>query len=297
MITLSRFKSLALAGLLSLSVSQAAIAADLTVGSKNFTEQLLVAQMTTQILEKMGHKVKQADGMGTNIVRAALENGQVDVYWEYTGTSLINFNKITERMSPEATYNKVKELDAGKGLVWLAPSKANNTYALAVRKQNPKTDAIRTLSDLAAAYKAGKPIVMAATAEFPRREDGLLGMEKTYGFEAGRANVRPMDGGLVYAALQNGDVDIAVVAATDGRIAAMELRLLRDDKQTFPHYALAPVVRKVILDANPAIRGALEALSAKLDDATMQRLNGEVDVKKVPIKDVATKFLREQGLL
>jgi len=297
MITLSRFKSLALAGLLSLSVSHAAIAADLTVGSKNFTEQLLVAQMTTQILEKMGHKVKQADGMGTNIVRAALENGQVDMYWEYTGTSLINFNKITERMSPEATYNKVKELDAAKGLVWLAPSRANNTYALAVRKQNPKTDAIRTLSDLAAAYKGGKSIVMAATAEFPKREDGLLGMEKAYGFEAGRANVRPMDGGLVFAALQNGDADIAVVAATDGRIAAMDLVLLKDDKQFFPHYALTPVVRKKILDANPAIKGALESLSAKLDDATMQRLNGEVDVKKVPIKDVATKFLKEQGLL
>lgn len=269
----------------------------LTVGGKDFTEQLLLAEMTKQLLESKGYTVTKADGMGTKIVRTALESGEVDLYWEYTGTSLVTFNKVTDKLSPEETYARVKELDGEKGLIWLAPSKANNTYALAVKKGNPKTEGIASLSDLAAAYKQGKPLVMATTAEFPKREDGLLGLQKAYDFEAGRANVKPMEIGLVFPALANGDVDVSVVAATDGRIAAMDLTLLKDDKGFFPDYALVPVVRKETLDAHPDLQGVLESLSTKLTDATMQKLNGDVDVKKMKIEDVATAYLKEQGLL
>ena len=275
----------------------ATCAAELTVGGKDFTEQYLMAEMTKQLLESKGYKIEKKDGMGTNIVRAALESGQVDLYWEYTGTALVTFDKITDKMTPEATYAKVKELDAAKGLIWLAPSKANDTYALAVRKQNPKTDGMVTLSDMAAAYKSGKSVVMATTAEFPKREDGLIGLQKAYGFEAGRANVRPMEIGLVYPALSGGNVDVAVVTATDGRVAALNLTLLKDDKNFFPNYALVPVVRKETLDAHPDLKAPLEALSSKIDDATMQRLDGDVDVKRQTVEAVATAFLKEQGLI
>ena len=156
---------------------------------------------------------------------------------------------------------------------------------------------MKTLSDLAATYKGGKGVVMATTAEFPKRDDGLLGLQKAYDFEAGRANIKPMEIGLVFPALANGDVDVSVVAATDGRIAAMDLILLKDDKHFFPDYALVPVVRKATLDAHPDLKPTLEALSTILDDATMQRLNGEVDVQRKAVEEVATSYLKEKGLL
>lgn len=274
-----------------------ALADTIKVGGKDFTEQFLLAEMSKLLLEKKGFDVEKNDGMGTNIVRAALENGEVDLYWEYTGTALVNFNKITDRLTPEETYAKVKEMDDPRGLTWLAPSHANNTYALAIRKDNPKTDGMESLSDLAAAYNAEKDVIMATTAEFPKRQDGLLGLQETYGFKAGRKNIKPMEIGLVFPALGNGDVDVAVVAATDGRIAAMGLKLLKDDKHFFPDYALVPVVRSETLKKHPEIKAVLEALSQKIDDATMQRLNGEVDVEKKAINDVAEAYLKEQGLL
>ncbi len=272
-------------------------AAELTVGGKNFTEQLILAEMTRQLLEAKGYDVEKSDGMGTTVVRSALENGAVDLYWEYTGTSLVTFNKVTEKLSPEETYQRVKELDGAKGLVWLAPSTANNTYAMAVRKGNPKTDGMETISDLAAAYKKGEQLIMATTAEFPKRKDGLLGLQEVYGFEVGRANIKPMDLGLAYNALANGDVDVVSAQATDGLIAAMGLTLLKDDKNFFPNYALVPVVRQDTLEKYPELKEILESVSTRLDDATMQRLNGEVDVKKKSIEEVAAGYLKEQGLL
>jgi osmoprotectant transport system substrate-binding protein len=272
-------------------------AAELTVGGKNFTEQLILAEMTRQLLEAKGYDVEKSDGMGTTVVRSALENGAVDLYWEYTGTSLVTFNKVTEKLSPEETYQRVKELDGAKGLVWLAPSTANNTYAMAVRKGNPKTDGMETISDLAAAYKKGEQLIMATTAEFPKRKDGLLGLQEVYGFEVGRANIKPMDLGLAYNALANGDVDVVSAQATDGLIAAMGLTLLKDDKNFFPNYALVPVVRQDTLEKYPELKEILESVSTRLDDATMQRLNGEVDVHRKSIEEVAAGYLKEQGLL
>jgi osmoprotectant transport system substrate-binding protein len=294
----SRLRTAVLAATAALfAVGGVATAANLTVGGKDFTEQLVVAEMTKQLLVSKGYTVDKKDGMGTNIVRAALEGGEVDMYWEYTGTSLVTFNKITDQLTPEQTYAKVKELDGAKGLVWLAPSKANNTYALAIRKNNPKTDGMTTYSDLAAAYRDGKEVLMGATAEFVKREDGLLGLQKMYDFKAGRANTRPLDVGLVYNALANGDVDVSTVGATDGRIAALDLVLLKDDKSFFPNYALVPVIRQQTLDAHPDLKDILESLSAKLDDATMQRLNGEVDVNRKTVEEVATSYLKEAGLI
>ncbi|MBM1634333.1 glycine betaine ABC transporter substrate-binding protein [Sulfitobacter mediterraneus] len=272
-------------------------AQEITVGGKGFTEQLILAEMTTRLLEANGFEVEKADGMGTTVVRQALESGAVDLYWEYTGTSLVTFNKVEERLSPEETYQRVKELDGEKGLVWLAPSNANNTYALAIRKDDPVTEGMATLSDLAAAYSEGRAVLMATTAEFPRRDDGLLGLQETYAFEAGRANIRPMDGGLVFDALSSGNVNVAVVGATDGRIAAMDLQLLGDDKSFFPNYALVPVVRAEVLEANPQIGTLLEDLSGRLNDATMQRLNGMVDVNGQSVEQVAETYLSEEGLL
>jgi osmoprotectant transport system substrate-binding protein len=200
-------------------------------------------------------------------------------------------------MTAEETFDKVQELDAAAGLTWLAPSSADNTYALAVKDGDEKTKDLKTLSDLAAALNSGSELVMAVNAEFPGRPDGLPGLRKAYDFKTSRANLRPMDSGLTYQALRDGQVDLALVFATDGRIKAFNFRVLQDDKQFFPSYVAAPVVRTSVLEANPKLKETLEALSGKLSNETMQQLNAQVDVDKHPIDKVASEFLSKAGLI
>jgi len=280
-----------------LHVAALATAQTIVVGGKNFTEQQIMSQMTAQLLKAKGLNVDVKAGMGSAVVRQAQESGQIDVYWEYTGTSLITYNKIKDRMSAPDTYKKVKELDAAKGLVWLNPSKANNTYGLAMNEADARKLGIASISDLAAKIKGGTKLTFASNAEFYARPDGLKPMEEAYGFEFPRDDVKRMDTGLVYQALKEHQVDVGLVFATDGRIPAFHFVMLKDDRNFFPNYALTPVVRKQVLDANPKLADWLNALSAKLDDATMARLNASVDVDKKTVEDVAHGFLKEQGLI
>src|SRR5437773_620795 len=284
----------AAAGALLVNVAKAQ---NIVVGGKNFTEQQIMSQMTAQLLQAKGFKVDIKAGMGSAVLRQAQENGQVDVYWEYTGTSLITYNKVNDRMSAADTYKKVKELDAAKGLVWLNPSKANNTYSLAMNQDDAKKLGIASISDLAAKVKGGAKLTFGSNAEFYARPDGLKPLEQVYGFEFARDNVKRMDTGLVYQALKEKQVDVGLVFATDGRIPAFNFVVLQDDKGYFPAYAMTPVVTKKALDANPKLADILNALSAKLDDATMARLNASVDVDKKTVEDVARTFLKEQGLV
>jgi len=287
---------LAAAGL-ALGLSSASAQSIIVVGGKNFTEQQIMAEMTSQLLQAKGFKTDKRAGLGTAPLRQAQEAGQVDVYWEYTGTSLITFNKVTDKLDAAATYAKVKELDAAKGLVWLNPSKANNTYALAMRKDDAQAKGIKSLSDLAAKVKGGQNLKLGSNAEFYARPDGLAPLQQTYGFEFGRENVVRMDTGLLYQALKDKQVDVALVFATDGRVPAFDFVVLADDKGFFPSYALTPVVRKETLDKNPKLADVLNGLSAKLDDATMAKLNASVDVDKKTVEEVSTSFLKSQSLI
>ncbi|MCW2241656.1 glycine betaine ABC transporter substrate-binding protein [Azospirillum canadense] len=279
------------------AIGSPAQAKTIVVGGKNFTEQQLMAEMTAQLLRAHGMDIDKRAGMGSSVLRQAQENGQVDVYWEYTGTSLITYNKINDRMSPEQTYDKVKELDGKKGLVWLTPSHANNTYGLAMNRDDAQKRGIVTISDLAKAVKGGEKLTLACNAEFAERPDGLKPLQETYGFEFGRANLKRMDTGLTYQALQQHQVDVALVFATDGRIPAFNFVVLKDDKGYFPSYALTPVVRKDALDAAPKLADLLNGLAAKLDDSTMAKLNASIDVDKKTIEDVAASFLKDQKLI
>jgi len=283
---------------LALSVASAAVMAqNIVVGGKNFTEQQIMAAMTAQLLRAKGYTVDVKAGMGSAVLRQAQESGQIDAYWEYTGTSLITYNKFTEKLSPADNYKKVKELDAAKGLVWLNPSKANNTYSLAMNADDAKKHGIVTISDLANKVKGGTKLNLASNAEFYARPDGLKPLEQMYGFEFARDNVKRMDTGLVYQALKEKQVDVGLVFATDGRVPAFNFVVLKDDKGYFPAYAMTPVVRKQVLDANPKLADILNGLSAKLDDATMSRLNASVDVEKKTVEEVAQTFLKKEGLI
>ncbi len=278
-------------------LASAAQADEIVVGGKNFTEQQLLSSMTEQLLKANGFDVDNRAGMGSAAVRQAMENGQIDVYWEYTGTSLITYNKVEEKLNADDTYAKVKELDAEKGIVWLDASDANNTYALAMRKGQAEELGIESLSDLAARINGENDLTLASNAEWYARPDGLKPLQKEYGFELDRDQVRRMDSGLVYEALKNGDVEVGLVFATDGRIPAFDFVTLEDDKGYFPAYALAPVVRDEILEEHPEVGELLNELSSKLDDATMARLNARVDVERVSIENVAADFLAESGMM
>lgn len=284
-------------GTLMAATSVMAQAETVTVGGKNFTEQLILADMTVQYLEAKGYEVVGRSGMGTSVLRQAQESGQVDLYWEYTGTSLISYNKVTEKLTPEETYQRVKHLDAEKGLVWLEPSAANNTYALAMREDHAQELGITSISDLAEAINSGNDLVLASNATFYSRDDGLRPMQETYGFEFGRRNVKRMDQGLTLSALDQEEVDVAMTTATNGRIPALDLTVLEDDREFFPDYALTPVVRQETLEANPELAEQMNVLSSLLDDETMARLNAKVDVEKESVDDVAQSFLEENALL
>lgn len=287
---------LALAAVIAGPVGTAA-AQEIVVGGKNFTEQLLLAEMTEQLLEANGFEVEKRDGLGSTVLRQAQENGQVDLYWEYTGTSLVTYNKVEEKLDADATLERIRELDGEKGLTWLQPSNANNTYAFAVKNGDEDTADVNSLSDLAATFNEGEGVDIAVNAEFPRRPDGLPGVEETYGFDVGRRNLKSMESGLTYQALNEGEVDVALVFATDGRIEAFDFRVLEDDKGFFPDYAIAPVVRTETLEANPTLEEPLRAMAEAIDDATMQALNKRVDVDKESIEAVAESFLTEKGLI
>ena len=290
-------KTLVAGAALSAGIATGAAAEAIVVGGKNFTEQQLLSAITEQLLEAKGFDADNRSGMGSAALRQAMESGQIDVYWEYTGTSLITYNKVEEKLDAAATYDKVKELDAAVGIVWLDASSANNTYALAMRKTDAVEKGLVTLTDLAARVNGKGDLTLGSNAEFYARPDGLKPLQAAYAFDFGRSNVKRMDSGLVYEALKNGDVNVGLVFATDGRIPAFDFVILTDDKGYFPAYALAPVIRAEVLEKHPELADLLNAVSAKLNDEVMAGLNARVDVEKVSIENVATDFLNSSGLI
>lgn len=287
----------AIAGLALIGAVTGAQAADIVVGGKNFTEQQLLSSITEQLLAAKGYDVDNRAGMGSAAVRQAMEAGQIDVYWEYTGTSLITYNKVEGTFSADETYAKVKELDGAQGLVWLDASKANNTYALAMRRADAADKGIASLSDLATRVNGEGDLILGSNAEFYARADGLKPLQEAYGFDFGRSSVKRMDTGLVYQALKDEQVDVGLVFATDGRIPAFDFVVLTDDKGYFPSYALAPVIRQEVLDAHPEVADLLNGVAAILTDDVMAGLNARVDVEKVSVENAATEFLKANGLI
>ncbi len=285
--------------LLFAGIAQAAEKPVLRIGARVFTEQTLLAEITSQYLRTKGYDVQVTGGLGSNLARSAHESGQLDMLWEYTGVSLVAYNHVTEKLNSEQSYARVKELDAKKGLVWLAPSKFSNTYALALPKnvadEYPQINTISQLNEVLQAQAKTNHLV-ALDTEFANRSDGLIGMVELYGMNLTRKNIRQMDAGLVYTALRNGQVFAGLVYTTDGRLNAFKLKLLEDDKHYFPDYTAAPVVRQAFLDANPKLAEQMRPLAELFDDETMRALNARVDVDHESPSSVAADFLRQHPL-
>ena len=265
------------------------------IGTKNFTEQLILGELMAQLIEaRTDLRVERRFNLGgTMICHEALKSGAIDLYAEYTGTALTSILKQSVIADPDRAYETVtREYRQRFAVDWLRPFGFNNTYTSTVRKSDDTSRKLRTISDLIAIsgmFRAG------FTAEFSERPDGYPGLRRAYGLQF--REVRDLDPALMYQAIANREVDVICAFATDGRIAAFELKPLRDDRGFFPPYEAAPVIRTEVLQEHPELREVLELLAGRLDDATMQRLNFEVDEKKRRLNDVAREFLEGQGLL
>lgn len=265
------------------------------VGSKDFTEQFILGEMYALALENSGFKVERKLNLGgTPVAQASLKSGAIDLYPEYTGTGLLTVLKLPADNNRQQVYKTVaKEYQEKFSLVWLQPAPMNNTQALVMTQKGAQKYKIKTISDLLA--KANQ-LVMIGPPEFEAREDGLVGLKKVYG-DFNLKKFIPADPGLRYQALNQGQADVAVAFGTDGEISAFNLVVLKDDKNLFPPYQVAPVVRQDALNAHAKIRQVLNALAPKLTDRTMQELNYEVSGKQREPADVAKAFLKQAKLL
>ena len=267
----------------------------ISVGSKDFTEQLILGQITIAALEANGIQTTDNTNItGTEQVRLALENGEIDIYWEYTGTAwmMLMGHDLIPGETPAQLFERVRAEDAGNGIVWLDFAPFNNTYALAVTQATSATHGITTLSDLAAT----PGLTLATEHEFMPRPDGFIGMVEAYeGMEF--ANIATMFMGIVYDTLVDGQADVGVVHATDGRLLYHNLVVLEDDRHFFPIYTPAPNIRADALERLPQIADIMAPISVALTMETMQYLNFLVDSGQMEPDEAARMWLEDNGLI
>jgi osmoprotectant transport system substrate-binding protein len=277
--------------------------AEFTVGSKEFTEQLILGQITLQVLENAGATVNDQIGLaGTVAARKALESGEIDMYWEYTGTGWITHLGHTKPIpDSQKQFEAVAKEDLKENdIKWLSPpSPANNTYAMAVRSEAYDKLGVKKLSDFKQLVKENpEEATVCVGTEFSTRDDGLPGMEEAYDFEFPKENIVKIDEGLIYQQVDKGEqCNFGEVFQTDGRIAGLDLKLVEDDKSFFPIYNPALNVRKEVIEKYPQIAKLFAPISKKLTTEELQKLNAKVDVQGQLEDQVAEEWLKENGFI
>ncbi|GGA33041.1 glycine betaine ABC transporter substrate-binding protein [Paenibacillus physcomitrellae] len=266
---------------------------EITMGSKNFTENILVAEMMAQLIEaKTDIKVNRKLNLGgSNVVWTALKNNEIQLYPDYTGTVVANYYQ-EKTGTAEETLERAKELVKQDKLVFLDPLGFNNTYTLAVTKSTAEKYNLKTYSDLA---KVSPDLVLGVEFEFLDRDDGYPGVQKLYNMNFKTA--KGMDHGIMYQAIKGGETDVTNAYSTDAQIKANDLVILEDDKQFFPPYYAAPIIRQDTLDQYPEIADVLKTMNDSITEEDMQDLNGKVDIEGLKEDQVAHDFLVEKGLI
>ncbi|WP_059005646.1 glycine betaine ABC transporter substrate-binding protein [Streptomyces specialis] len=276
--------------------------ASFTVGSKEFTEQLVLCQITALALTSVGAEVSQECGLqGSNTTRSALESGDIDMYWEYTGTAWINFLGHTDPIDdPTEQYESAAREDLDQNAIaWLTPAPANNTYAIVAETGTAEELGVATLSDYAAlvADDPGQATLCIAS-EFAGRDDGLPGLEEAYGFHVEGGNLATLAEGAIYNAVADNDpCNFGEAATTDGRIEGLGLTVLTDDKHFFPVYNPALTVRASVLEEHPDLEPVFAAIAPALTDEALQGLNARVDIDGEDAADVARDWLQQEGFI
>ena len=273
------------------------------VGSKEFTEQLILGYLALEALEAAGATVNDEIGLGgTGEVRAALEAGEIDLYWEYTGTGWItHLGEVDPVPGAQEQYDAVAERDRDENaIVWLPPAEPNNTYALALSSESHEELGIDAVSEIAQVIdERPEDVTVCGTDEFMVREDGLPGLEQHYGFDVPDGNTTEMDPGIMYTDVVDNPETcrFAAVFATDGRIAARDLVVLEDDEEFFPVYQPSVNVREELYEEFPELEDLFVLVVEHLDTDTLQEMNAEVDEFGAEPRDVALDFLREHDLV
>jgi len=289
-----------------LVLSAAVASAQVVVSSKIDTEGGVLGNVIKLVLENNGIAVTDRIQLGgTPVVREAISAGQIDIYPEYTGNAAFFHNRADEPIWNDAAkaYEEAKKLDydANK-IVWLQPAPANNTWGIAIRTEVAEANALQTMSDFAAYVSGGGEVKLAASAEFVSSEAALPKFQEVYGFDLSSSQLLTLAGGdtaatIAAAAQQTSGVNAAMVYGTDGAIAASGLTVLADDKGVQPVYEPAPIIREAVLNAHPEIADLLAPIFAKLDLATLQTLNGRVQLGGEAPSAVAKDWLTQNGFL
>ncbi|MBF6236777.1 glycine betaine ABC transporter substrate-binding protein [Nocardia otitidiscaviarum] len=274
----------------------------ITVGSKDFTEQIVLGYLIEFALSTAGAQVRDLTNIvGSNSLRAAQERGQIDIAYDYTGTGWINYlGNETPVPGSREQFEAVRDADlAAHGMVWAAMAPMNNTYAIATSARTAEETGVRTLSDYAALVAADPAAAATCVGtEFNVRRDGFPGMTRTYGIDAGRVPKQIVQDALVYQAVADArQCRFGSVAATDGRIPALDLRLLTDDRGFFPQYNAALVMREDFATAHPEVIEVLTPISRLLTNETITELNRQVDVEGREPARVAREWMAERGFV
>lgn len=258
------------------------------VGSKDFTESLIVGELYALALEDAGYKVDRKMNVAGSLVHTAITGDDFDLYPEYTGTALLSILQMDMDSDPDSVYNTVKEEYAKQfGLTWLDSTQVNDRNGIAIRTEAAEAYGIATMSDLQA--NADK-LKLCSQGEFEQREDGLPGLAKVYG-EFNFTSINLYDSGLKYQVLETGEADACPAYSTDAQLVNQDkFTYLEDDKNFWPPYYMAPVVRNDTLEKYPEVAEILNKVSAKLDTETMIALNAKVDIDKLEYDDVAKEF-------
>ena len=276
---------------------------EVTVGSKNFTEQLILGKMAAIIMEVAGAEVVDKTNLAGSVAsRQAQLSGDVDMVWEYTGTAWINYMGHTKPIPGRiAQWKAVAEQDLRQnGLVWLEPAPMNNTYAFATPAETQEKLGISKLSELK--DLPTDQLTFCVESEFFSRSDGFQPMLETYDMayreDVPPGNVTTLDTGVIYSVTDKGTVcNFGEVFTTDGRILALDLKVLKDDRQFFPLYNVAAVFDRALLRAHPELERIFEAVSREITTGTMLRLNARVDVDGEEPALVARDWLRQKGFV
>lgn len=273
----------------------------ITVGSKEFTEQLILCEITIQALRSVGAEVSENCGLvGSDTTRAALTSGEIDLYWEYTGTAWISYLKHTDPVDgADEQYQAVVDEDLANDVVWLEPAPYNSTYTIVAKSDVATEHGVKSISDYAALVKSDPDAAtMCAATEFLARNDGWPGLQETYGFTLPADKLATVAEGTLYdSAAKGSPCNFAEGVTTDGRIQALKLAVLEDDKAFFPVYNPAPTVRKSVADENPDLRDLLKPIADALELTTIQKLSTQVDIDGEQPADVAETWLRDEGFI
>ena len=269
-----------------------------TIGSKQYTENILLGEMYAQLIEaKTDIPVTRKLNLGgTSVCMPAMQNGEIDIYFEYTGTAYNEILKLelTEDVSDEDIQNACfEQLDADYGIKMFDSIGINNTYALAIKTARMDEFNISSISELA--LLSSNLRFGAGHTFYTRIFDGYDGIVKAYGLHFSEA--LKMDTSLLYEAVDKDELDVIVVFATDSLLKKYDMTVLKDDKRVFPPYQGAPMCLNSALEKYPELGDVLNTLSGKIDDALMQDLNYQVDVENRSVEEVATEFLTSNGYI